>query len=476
MEFQVLSHAGLKVSNGNKTLICDPWLIGSSYWRSWWIYPPVKEGLIETLKPDYIYLTHLHWDHFHGPSLRLFDKNTPIIVPRAPYTRIKDDLNDIGFHNVIELRNCESFHIDDDFHITSFHFGPFTDSALIVDVDGEVLFNANDSKIAGGPLKKILKQYPKIDFAFCNHSSSNGRVCWESIDNVNREFDDKERYHDDFIAFAKAINPRYVIPFASNVRHLHKDLIDHNGFSISPKDVDLEFKRRKIEKPLVQVMVSGDTYDSNLGFEISEANHFDNEPQKLREYQAQVQDRLTDYYEQESRAKLPLNIIQKYLHKLTKATPFFVKRLFKAKPILLVLYSGDKQEKFVLDFHKSTVAAAADANDSDFTMQIHVPTLVFRGAILMNMFHNIPISKRVLFRATDKHRKFLLLFTWINVLQEHDYLPLRKMFNKRFIGSWCSRWREIFVYMHVVLDVLARRKITYSRYIEPMIPRERAQN
>ena len=58
-DFKLLSHACATISYGGKTLIMDPWLIGSCYWRSWWNYPPVKDGLINDLNVDAIYITHL---------------------------------------------------------------------------------------------------------------------------------------------------------------------------------------------------------------------------------------------------------------------------------------------------------------------------------------------------------------------------------------------------------------------------------
>ena len=92
MYFQTLSHAGLRVVAGETELLCDPWLIGSTYWRSWWNYPPVPRDLVASLKPDYIYLTHLHWDHFQAASLRLFSPDTPVIVPYDRYGRMVRDL------------------------------------------------------------------------------------------------------------------------------------------------------------------------------------------------------------------------------------------------------------------------------------------------------------------------------------------------------------------------------------------------
>ena len=70
MELKIHAHACLEVITPDVSLICDPWLLGSAYWRSWWNYPPVKPDILQRINPDYIYLTHLHWDHFNGPSLR----------------------------------------------------------------------------------------------------------------------------------------------------------------------------------------------------------------------------------------------------------------------------------------------------------------------------------------------------------------------------------------------------------------------
>lgn len=98
---------GLQVQAGGVELLCDPWVLGSCYWRSWWNYPPPPDDVRTSLAPNFIYLTHLHWDHFQGPSLRLFPKDTRFIVPYCRYDRIKRDLNAMGFASVTELRHGE---------------------------------------------------------------------------------------------------------------------------------------------------------------------------------------------------------------------------------------------------------------------------------------------------------------------------------------------------------------------------------
>ena len=45
-----------------------------------------------SLEPTHIYISHLHWDHYHGPSLRLFEKYDPLILlPKHFNNRMKGD-------------------------------------------------------------------------------------------------------------------------------------------------------------------------------------------------------------------------------------------------------------------------------------------------------------------------------------------------------------------------------------------------
>ena len=103
MKFKVLSHAGLAVDCHGTQLVCDPWLVGSTYWRSWWNFPTPPAELIDQLQPDAVYLTHLHWDHFHGVSLRRCNPSTKIYVPKVNLDRMVQDLAWLGFHNVEEI-------------------------------------------------------------------------------------------------------------------------------------------------------------------------------------------------------------------------------------------------------------------------------------------------------------------------------------------------------------------------------------
>jgi UDP-MurNAc hydroxylase len=212
--FRTLSHAGLQVQAGGKELLCDPWLIGSCYWRSWWNYPPVPRSLVDSLSPDFIYLTHLHWDHFQGPSLRLFPRDTQMLIPYDRYDRMVRDLAEIGMRNVREVRHGERIELAPGLAIRSYHFSPFvTDSAVVIEAGDVVLVNANDAKLAGAPLRQLLSDYPSVDFCLRSHSSANPRACFHVTDEPEVEVDDNEHYLRAFSLFIERVKPKFAIPF-----------------------------------------------------------------------------------------------------------------------------------------------------------------------------------------------------------------------------------------------------------------------
>jgi len=194
MKFTILSHACLHVELGNTSLLVDPWLFGSAYWRSWWNFPPVDSEYAKRLQPTHIFITHIHWDHFHGPSLRHYGKGVSILIPEDRYDRMARDLRSMGFSNVTSIPHAKEVELGEGLRIRPYLFFPFTDTALVIQSPTTVLLDANDCKIVGLPLQQVLNDYPRIDFALRSHSSANTRVCHQYIGQAGEALDDRDNY------------------------------------------------------------------------------------------------------------------------------------------------------------------------------------------------------------------------------------------------------------------------------------------
>ena len=455
VRFQTLSHAGLRVNASGQELLCDPWVIGSCYWRSWWNYPPVPQSLVDSLRPNFIYLTHLHWDHFQAPSLRLFPADTQVLVPYDRYERMVKDLHSIGMRNIREVRHAERVELAPGLAIRSYHFSPFvTDSAVVIEAGDTVLVNANDAKLAGAPLRQMLADYPQVDFCFRSHSSANPRACFHVTDEPEAEIDDNEHYLRAFSLFIEKVNPRYAIPFASNSCLLHDDVYHLNPLVQTPllaKEYFEEFSAKKELRTKLQIMIPGDSWDSRSGFQIQEQDWFTRRADHLKAYRERVQPTLERQRRLEDRVKVPLSLVEKFFTALAGDVPSLLLRPLKGEEVLLVAKSARETGRFAVNLAAGKVRVP-DPNE-EFDMSIEFPALILIHSIKMNMFGHAGISKRVNFYATKAKMPKLQRFNAILEWHEAELLPIRRNFSARSLKALLPRWREGLLYAKALVEL-----------------------
>jgi UDP-MurNAc hydroxylase len=467
VKFQILSHAGLLIADETKTLVCDPWIVGSTYWRSWWNYPPVSPELLASVKPDFIYLTHIHWDHFHGPSLRKFDRSTPVLVPKGHMGRLRRDLRTVGFQNVIELRHGEAFDLTPNFRIYSYQFFPMPDSGLVVECDGVTLFNANDSKFMGRPLAQIVRRHPRFDFVFRSHSSANSRLCFEIIDSPEQLVDDPSSYIRSFAAFAQKTHARYAVPFASNHCYLHRETFPLNRTIQTPFAIKEYFEEQHIESPEVAVMVSGESWSSNDGFHLApnSKRFFEERERFLGEYLDQQRGTLEAYYEREARTTVTLKEMERYFSGFFSALPFAVRRFYRGHPLRYHLNAGEQTFLYEVDIANRKVTAVEPGTELQPMPEIHMSALIMKHAMAAKFCAQISIGKRVRYRVTSQNKRYVLLLEFLMNLYEMELLPVRRWFHYRFFETWVLRWREVALYLGILTDRLRSRRFSEEQYI-----------
>lgn len=462
MSFKIVSHACLSVKYKSDELLIDPWFVGSCYWRSWWNFPAVNKETIEDLNPKAIYITHVHWDHWHGPSLKRFlNSDIEIITHDEPNKRSYRDLKKFGFKNIKILKHGESYKIGK-IQITPYQFGLFlNDSAIVVETPEFKLLNANDCKIAGSSLEQIKKKHGKFDFAFRSHSSANDRICY-NIEQSDLVFDNPSHYTNAFMLFMDNVKPKYAIPFASNHCHLHKDVFQFNKIINDPFQLKNHITNNGgLKSSDLKVMLTGDSWSKEDGFIINKKNenYFTEKETYLKQYQVNVKNSLEKFYEKESKAGINNSIIKKFNQQL-KSIPKFAKISLKNWSFVINISGGKEEYYLKVDpyLSKSDLVQKESFNTSE--TKIIIPVVVFRSAVVQNMFHHSGISKRNKYIFTDESN--LKKWELINKLLEKvelEVFPLKFSYFKNIILNYLRRWREVFVYLYAFILLQKKMKI-----------------
>ncbi len=458
MKFTILSHAGLSVEHNGVRLVSDPWLLGSCYWRSWWNFPEPPASLISDLKPDFIYLTHLHWDHFHGASLKkLFAPSTPILVPKVHTTRMLDDLKWLGFHDVTEIPHGTSFRLGDDFTLSSFQFNFLsTDSATLLTGGGRTLLNSNDCKHFGWPLRQITSMAPSIDFVLRSHSSATAiPYCIEGYKEMFPDMRSQRNYIEEFSRFALHIGARYAIPFASNHCFLHRETLPFNDTAVIPDDILANYQslaaRANIRSECV-VMAPGSSWSEEEGFKIIPFD-YSKRGEHILSMAAAHQGALLAQYEKEGQTVAEFDSFRAYFLGLIGSIPWLVRKWLG---IRVVFRTSDARggHQWRVDFASGKVEEAAGVANE---IVIDVPAIVLNDCARIRMFSVWTASKRLRIHLPSRgHLKTLAMLFKLLDMYELDMLPLRRNFSWRAITVNLRRWRELLemgrmVIKHVVL-------------------------
>jgi UDP-MurNAc hydroxylase len=346
----------------------------------------------------------------------------------------------------------------------------FLDTALLIECDGVKLLNLNDSKHMGLTLKQITRKHKPIDFVFRSHSSANERLSYEIVDEPNAPVDDLERYIREFAQTTRATKAQYAIPFASNHCHLHKDSFHFNQYIQHPLLVEEYFKRHQIHSPQVKVMVSGDSWSSERGFSISDTDWFTNRATILADYLQQQRESLEKFYSQENQTVIDKHIVTEYFEKFSGSLPFFVRRYFKKVQFTYVLSAGDAT-KYIYQINISNgrvVELPADTplDHATYPIQIHTTAFIFLRGIEFKIFSHMCIGKRVFYKVTSKHKKYMEALNLVFNAYEYDLLPMYRLFTRRSVESWLMRWREVILYMQLAKDKLVYGKLDIDKYLQ----------
>jgi Predicted Zn-dependent hydrolases of the beta-lactamase fold len=472
MKFKILSHAGMMVEDKGKTLLFDPWLIGSCYWRSWWNFPEIERSEINQIKPDYIYLTHLHWDHFHAPSMRLFGRDVTYIVPKIPGTRMVRDLRSCKFHNIVEIPHGGKFELWENCFLHSFQFGVFAADSVAVVSDGKTtLLNANDCKTFGLPLKQITNRFPKVDFCFRSHSSA--KPIPYTIKGYKEKFADfrtTQDYIEEFTNFSMAVGARYAIPFASNHCFLHRETVKYNDTGVNPQmvaDYYNSHTQAKARNSECVIMVPGSSWSNKEGFDLREFD-YGKKAEIIAAMQEKYAEKLAAQYEKEEKTKASFKAFKRYFTNFFDSTPALIRKKLLPGKLLFRVTDADGEHCWLLEAASKKIEEVGPETEADVT--IRVPAIVINDCVRRKMFSVWSASKRleIDLKSEDMLGRLQGLLGLLD-FYENEGLPLRNNFSRRDFPIWLRRWREAAeaVRLFFVYKVFRKKFVISELYLKP---------
>jgi UDP-MurNAc hydroxylase len=235
MRITFLGHAGLHVDTRHGSILCDPWF-NPAFLASWFPFPS-NEGIDPDSigSPDYLYVSHLHQDHFDKRFLEEHvDKDATVLLPDFPTDHLRRALEDLGFRRFAQTRNREPFDLDGmqvmiNALVTPTD-GPIGDSGLAVDDGSTRIFDQNDSRPVD---MDALIDFGPYDAHFLQFSGGIWYpMAYRFSEQTKRALGRAKRANELARAarFAKDLGASHVFPCAGPPCFLDDELVSFNDF------------------------------------------------------------------------------------------------------------------------------------------------------------------------------------------------------------------------------------------------------
>jgi UDP-MurNAc hydroxylase len=255
MKIRFVGHAGISVEYQNRTILCDPWLVGKVFNNSWALVSPASPPPFTTV--DYIWISHEHPDHFSFPSLKSIpdtDKaRLKVLYQRHASPRIVDAILKMGFPHVIELPLYKWFHLDQNLEVFCGSSGSMDSFIAVRDMESkECILNLNDCVFNVDQIHYIKRRIGKISVLFTQFSFAN----W--VGNDHDEIHGAERKIEQFTQQIKIFKPEFTVPTASFVYFCNEENCRMNAWMNTPDSI------AQLNLEGVNFMYPGDVWDSDI--------------------------------------------------------------------------------------------------------------------------------------------------------------------------------------------------------------------
>lgn len=239
IDVELLNHASVLITVGNRSVLTDPWFWGAAFNNGWSLLYENEPGHVESTldRTDAIWISHEHPDHF---SVSFFKKYSakinaleiPIIFQKTSDQRVAGFLRNLGL-NVIEIENQSSYQMFDDVFIKVIQVGLY-DSALLIETNDFTILNLNDCEVSSKDSAEALFGDLTVDilltqFSYAAWKGGKENIKWRRVAAEKKL--ENIKFQDGFF------RPNHIIPFASFIRFSREENFYLNDCANSPVDV-----------------------------------------------------------------------------------------------------------------------------------------------------------------------------------------------------------------------------------------------
>jgi len=371
-------HASMRIDTPAGSILCDPW-VNPAYFASWFPFPDNSQLDWETLgNCDYLYVSHLHRDHFDAAHLtRFVSKNATVLLPAYPTSELRDELEALGFTRFLETVSDEIVELDGGLKVmiqalTSPTDGPIGDSSLWVEYDGIRILNQNDARPTdlgtfaelGHVHAHMLQFSGAIWYPMVYELPANAKTAFGK-QKRDRQFDRTFRYIDDLKA-------SHVFPIAGPPCFLDDELWQFNDIFDDPGNIfpDQSVFVREYEKvggSNAVVLLPGSV--ASLTVDDCSAEHpvphldefFANKEVHLRDYQARMRPVIAAAKESWKHPEIDVvKELKRRIEPLLDESIYLATGVGGPVRFDLVGYDGETVESVLVDFPNKEVRRAAD--------------------------------------------------------------------------------------------------------------------
>ena len=415
---RTLGHACLALYRHGEPplLITDPWLVGSVYWRSWWLqnYPTAEE--VDWLAgSSLVYITHEHPDHFHMPSIRRLGSGPAYLFPALAEQSYLAYMAEHGYRaEAVPPSRWRA--IGERVSILSIPVWN-DDSMLLIDTPSALILNLNDAKPQPLVLRLIRRMADRIGkprILLCSYSPAS---CINSfLDETGIVSLKPRRHYVDYVCrLCDTLAADLYLPFASQAVFERRDSGWANDYRTSYDDL------RRYWQSKAGLLPPYTTLD------LADFTHHSIAPERFRPMERSRLAALTGRrVADEEAAALSAEDVEGLERKLN-AFRWFLWLFFRRG---FAFQLGDR--RFDYDALRGRLEESNSSNRGDFI--VSVPKLTMKEAVRNNHVSELGISMFVRIRLLRRFdpRKVYALFA---LLQVDDYGHLKSpMALLRWVG------------------------------------------